>query len=89
MIAVAMDRWRKAQQGEPHTTRSQRRCSCSDLRGKLDWAHLVPLPGGLALKEQGPGSDDQRALRTREAAPSVSMGASIRLGGRRRSSRSP
>src|SRR5882724_4366172 len=84
MIAVAMDRWRKAQQGEPHTTRSQRRCCLFRLARKTRIGRIsFRCQGALALKEQGPGSDDQRALRTRERNSQCLNGAPILLGGRR------
>src|SRR5260370_10888115 len=39
--------------------------------------------GALGVKEQGAGSDDKRALRTREGGSQCLDSAPIRLGGRR------
>ena len=74
VITIAVDRW-----GEP-----QHRCADSACRQRKRC--LLRLPGeagigrilfccerALALNEQGPGSDDQRAIRARGAPPRVSM----------------
>src|SRR5882724_5431155 len=83
MIAVPMDRWRKAQDGDAHATRGHR-CRLFRLARKTrNGRILFRCERALALKEQGPGSDDQRALRTREGSSQCLNGASIRLGGRR------
>ena len=47
-----------------------------------EWTYPLPLGGALALQEQGPGSDDQRAIRARERASESLDGTPIRLGGR-------
>src|SRR5260221_9064167 len=84
MIAVPMDRRRKAQHGEPHTTRSQRRYCLFRLARKTGICRILfGCQRAFALKEQGPGSDDQRALGTGERISECFDSASIRLGGRR------
>src|SRR5580704_10938776 len=67
MIAVPMDRWRKAQHGDAHASRSHRHCCLFRLARKTGIGNILfRCERALALNEQGPGSDDQRTLGTRE-----------------------
>jgi hypothetical protein len=54
----------------------------SNLRGKAGIGRILfCCERALALSEQGPGSDDQRAIRARERAAESLDGALISLGG--------
>src|SRR5580693_4692441 len=84
MLAVPMDRWRKAQHGDAHTTRGHRRYCLFRLAGKTGIGRILfRCERALAVKEQGSGSDDQRAVRAREGGSQCLNGASIRLCSRR------
>src|SRR5580700_10096010 len=83
VITVAVDRWGKA----------QHRCADSACRKRKSRLLRLAWEAGigrihfcceraLALSEQGPGSEDQRAIRARERAAESLDGPPIRLGGR-------
>src|SRR5271168_4507858 len=84
MIAVPMDRWRKAQHADVHAPRCQCRNCLFRLARKTGIGRILfRCEWALALKEQGSGSDEQWPLRTRKRTSQCFNGASIRLGGRR------
>src|ERR1700722_13618860 len=83
MIAVPMDRWRKAQHGDAHATRGHRGCLFRLARTTGNGRMLFRCERALALKEQGSGSYEQRAVRAREGGSQCLDGASVSLDGRR------
>src|ERR1700720_1159148 len=83
MIAVPMDRWRKAQHRDAHSTRGHR-CRLFRLARKTGNGRIFfRCERALALKENGSGSDDERAVRAREGGSQCLNGATILLGGGR------
>ena len=74
VIAVAVDRRGKPQHRCADSACRQRKRRLLRLAGEAGIGRvLFCCERALALSEQGPGSDDQRAIRARERAPRVSM----------------
>src|SRR5271169_5795433 len=63
VIAFAMDRWREAYHRRADSAQRQRkRCLFRLARKGCNGRIVFRCEGALALNEQGPGSDDERAV---------------------------
>src|SRR5882724_11810981 len=83
VITVAVDRWGKPQHGCADSACCQRKRRLLRLAGEAGIGRILfGCERALALSEQGPGSDDQLAIRARERAAESLDGTPIRLGGR-------
>src|SRR5579864_14017 len=83
VITVAMDRWGKPQYRCADSARRQPKCRLLRLAGEVGIVCIIfSCERALALSEQGPGSDDKRAIRARERGAESLDGAPVRLGGR-------
>ena len=82
MITVAVDRWRKPQHRCADSACRQRTRRLLRLAGEAGIGRILfCCERASALNEQGPRSDDQRAIRARERAAESLDGALISLGG--------
>src|ERR1700723_1619741 len=83
VITVAVDRWGKPQHRCADSACRQRKCRLLRLAWEAGIGRvLFCCERALALSEQSPGSNDQRAIRARERAAESLDGTPIRLGGR-------
>src|SRR6266851_2515306 len=84
VITVAVYRWRKPQHRCAHSTCRQRQCRLFRLAGKIGIGRILFCSEtALALNQQGPASDDQRAIRARERGTERLNRAPVRFGSRR------
>ena len=83
VIALAVDRWRKPQHRCPDSVCPQPKCRLLRLAREV-WivCILFCCERALALSEQGPGGDDQGAIRARERGAESLDSPLVRLGGR-------
>src|SRR4029077_9915077 len=83
VITVAVDRWGKPQHRCSDSVSRQRKRRLLRLAGEAGLGRILfCCERTLALSEQDPGSNDQRAIRARERAAESLDGTPIRLGGR-------
>jgi hypothetical protein len=81
VITAAMDRRRKPQHRCPDSACRQRKRRFLRLAGEVGIVCILfGCERALALREQGPGGDDQRAVRARELAAKSFDGTPVRLG---------
>ncbi len=84
VIAVSMDRWRKANDGRAHAPRRLRKPGRFRFTGEMGIGHVfLGCKRAFASKEQRAGSDDERAAGTSERRAERLDGALVRLRGRR------
>ena len=82
VITVAVDRWRKPQHRCADSTCRQRKRRLLRLPWEVGIVCILfYCERALALSEQGPGRDDQRAISARERPAESLDGTPIRLGG--------
>src|SRR5580692_149624 len=78
VITLAVDRWGKAQHRRTDSACRQRKRRLLRLAREARIGFIFfGCERALALSEQGPGSDDQRAIRARERAPESLDGAPV------------
>ena len=83
VITFAVDRWGKSQHRCADSACRQRKRCLLRLAGEAGIGRvLFCCERALALSEQGPGSDNQRAIRARDRVAESLDGTPIRRGGR-------